>query len=47
MPLHITGGEFRNRKLDSVSGNSARPTSSFVRNAMFNILGDKVTDANA
>lgn len=42
MALHITAGEFRGRKIESIPGTSARPTSSSVRNAVFNILGDSV-----
>ncbi|MCP4633832.1 MAG: 16S rRNA (guanine(966)-N(2))-methyltransferase RsmD [candidate division Zixibacteria bacterium] len=46
MSIRITSGEFRGRKIASVNGLSARPTSSAVRNAIFNILGDRIIDAN-
>ncbi|PJA28749.1 MAG: 16S rRNA (guanine(966)-N(2))-methyltransferase RsmD [candidate division Zixibacteria bacterium CG_4_9_14_3_um_filter_46_8] len=47
MALYLTGGEFRGHKLESVPGLSTRPTSASVRNAIFNILGDKVVGATA
>ncbi|MBD3169870.1 MAG: 16S rRNA (guanine(966)-N(2))-methyltransferase RsmD [candidate division Zixibacteria bacterium] len=43
--VRVTGGEFKGRILNTVTGLSARPTSSAVRNAMFNILGDYVPEA--
>lgn len=46
MTVRITSGEFRGRKIGSVPGLSARPTSASVRNAVFNILGDKIINAS-
>lgn len=38
--LRITGGRLRNRTISIVPGNDARYTSSKVREALFNIIGD-------
>ena len=38
--MRIIAGDFRGRKLISPKGNSVRPTSDRVREAIFNILGD-------
>ena len=41
--MRIIAGDFRGRNLISPKGNSVRPTSDRVREAIFNILGD-ITD---
>ncbi len=47
--LKIAGGEHRGRKLKSVPGETTRPTSAMVREALFNIVGprrpERVLDA--
>jgi 16S rRNA (guanine966-N2)-methyltransferase len=42
----ITAGEWRGRKIETPAGHSTRPTSSKVREALFNILGDRVEGAS-
>ena len=44
--MRITGGSSRGRVLASVKGLNIRPTSSKVREAIFNILGNDITDKN-
>lgn len=46
MTLKLTGGKERGRSIPSPRGRLARPTSSKIRQALFNILGDLVLDAN-
>lgn len=41
----ITAGAWRGRVLDTPRGREVRPTTSMVRQAMFNILGEAVVDA--
>lgn len=41
--MRITGGELRGRTLASVNGQSIRPTSSKVRQAVFNIIGHDIS----
>ena len=43
--LRIVGGEFGGRVLRAPKGTQTRPTSMRVREALFNILGDRVHDA--
>ena len=43
--LRITGGEARGTPLVEPRGMRLRPTSGLVREALFNILGDRVIDA--
>jgi 16S rRNA (guanine966-N2)-methyltransferase len=43
--LRIIGGKFKGRKLRSVRGTATRPTSDRTREAIFNIIGDKVCGA--
>jgi 16S rRNA (guanine966-N2)-methyltransferase len=43
--MRIISGDFRGRKLIQIKGNDIRPTSDRVREAVFNILGQKVRDA--
>jgi len=43
--VRITGGSLRGRTLRTISGQTVRPTSDKVRQALFNILGERVTDA--
>ncbi len=45
MAVHITGGDFGGRRLETLSGLSARPTSSSVRKAIFSILGGSIIGA--
>ena len=46
MTIRITGGEARGRGVASPKGQVARPTSSKIRKALFNILGAKIVKAN-
>ncbi|MCA9804285.1 MAG: 16S rRNA (guanine(966)-N(2))-methyltransferase RsmD [Cyanobacteria bacterium HKST-UBA02] len=46
MTLRVTGGEARGRVVSSPRGREARPTSSKIRQAIFNILGTRVVDAS-
>jgi len=46
MSLRITGGEARGRSITSPRGLDVRPTSSKIRQALFNILAGKIVDAN-
>lgn len=41
----ITGGKFKGRRLFSPKNQHTRPTSSIVRQALFNICRDKIEDA--
>lgn len=43
--MRITGGIGRGRRLKVPSGSRVRPTSDKVKQALFNILGDRVVDA--
>lgn len=43
--MRIIGGEGRGRKLKAPKGFTTRPTTDRVKEAVFNILGDKVVDA--
>ena len=45
MSLRITGGEARGRSIASPRGRDVRPTSSKIRQALFNILGNKIKGA--
>ncbi len=40
--IRITGGEFRGRKIKSPPGSSSRPTLDTVREALFNIIGNRL-----
>lgn len=44
--MRIIGGRLRGRKLQTFKGSQVRPTADRVREALFNILGDKFADAN-
>jgi len=44
--MRIIGGIHRGRKIKSVKGMSTRPTTDFVREALFNILSDRVVDSH-
>ncbi|HEY9754476.1 MAG TPA: 16S rRNA (guanine(966)-N(2))-methyltransferase RsmD [Oculatellaceae cyanobacterium] len=44
--MRITGGQARGRTVTSPAGLTVRPTASKVRQALFNILGARVTGAN-
>lgn len=41
----ITAGEWRGRVIDTPRGHSVRPTRSMVREALFNVLGERVVGA--
>jgi 16S rRNA (guanine966-N2)-methyltransferase len=41
--MRITGGELNGRVLATLSGMNIRPTSSKVRQAVFNIIGNDIT----
>jgi 16S rRNA (guanine966-N2)-methyltransferase len=43
--MRISAGEHRGRRLQSVKGNITRPTSDLLRQAVFNVLGDRIHDA--
>ena len=43
--MRVTGGSERGRQLKVPSGSSVRPTSDKVKQALFNILGERVTGA--
>lgn len=43
--MRITGGTLRGRTLKTPTDRSVRPTSDKVRQALFNILGERVVDA--
>jgi 16S rRNA (guanine966-N2)-methyltransferase len=45
MSLRITGGEARGRSIECPPGIKVRPTSSKIRQALFNILGGRVAEA--
>src|SRR5512135_2699607 len=44
--MRVTGGIGRGQRLKVPSGSRVRPTSDKVKQALFNILGDMVIDAN-
>jgi 16S rRNA (guanine966-N2)-methyltransferase len=41
----ITAGSWRGRLIDTPTGQSVRPTTALVRQALFNILGERITGA--
>jgi 16S rRNA (guanine966-N2)-methyltransferase len=43
--IRISGGRFRGRQLYCAQGKSIRPTTSFVRESLFSILGPRIIDA--
>jgi 16S rRNA (guanine966-N2)-methyltransferase len=43
--MRVTGGIGRGRRLKAPSGSHVRPTSDKVKQALFNILGEKVVDS--
>jgi 16S rRNA (guanine966-N2)-methyltransferase len=43
--MRISGGTYRGRILTSPKGDRTRPTSDLLRQAMFNVLGDRIRDA--
>jgi 16S rRNA (guanine966-N2)-methyltransferase len=43
--MRVTGGTGRGRRLKAPAGSRVRPTSDKVKQALFNILGEKVLDA--
>ena len=45
MTIRIIGGELRGRKLVTVPGQQTRPTADRVREAIFNILGGRISNA--
>jgi 16S rRNA (guanine966-N2)-methyltransferase len=46
MPLRVIAGEIKGRRLRTVSGLRTRPTADRTREAIFNILGSTVRQAN-
>ncbi len=44
--LRLTGGTLRSRSVRTPSGRAVRPTPARVKEALFSILADRVTDAN-
>ncbi len=44
--MRVTGGTGRGRRLKAPAGSRVRPTSDKVKQALFNILGDRVADAS-
>ena len=45
MSLRIVAGEFRGRRIEAPPGRSTRPTRAQVREAWFNVLGERVVGA--
>lgn len=45
MSLRIVAGEFRGRRIEAPPGRSTRPTREEVREAWFNVLGERVVGA--
>ena len=43
--MRIIGGKFKGKKLHYIKSNTTRPTRDMVREAVFNILGTRVRDA--
>ena len=43
--MRVTGGIGRGRRLKAPAGSRVRPTSDKVKQALFNILGERVVDA--
>ena len=43
--LKITGGEYRSRDVECPKGKLVRPTTSYARESIFNILGPQIVDA--
>lgn len=43
--IKVTGGYLKGRYITSIEGENTRPTSSKVREAIFNIIGNKIEDA--
>ena len=43
--MRVIGGEFRSRRLKSVSGDSSRPTPDRLRETLFDILGERILGA--
>lgn len=44
--MRIISGQFKGRKLKTLDGMNTRPTADRVKESLFNILGNKVYDAN-
>ncbi len=44
--MRVTGGTGRGRRLKAPAGSRVRPTSDKVKQALFNILGERVVDAS-
>lgn len=43
--MRISAGEHRGRRLQSTKGRATRPTSDLLRQAVFNVLGDRILGA--
>jgi len=46
MPLHVTSGAAKGRKLKDVPGDTTRPVTDMVKQALFNILAGDVQESN-
>ena len=42
--MRISGGDFRGRRLANITGRSIRPTPEHIREAIFNIIGQDLSD---
>ncbi len=45
MPLHVTSGTAKGRRLKDVPGDSTRPVTDMVKQALFNIIGGDVQES--
>lgn len=43
--IRITGGQFRGREITCPKGQAVRPSTSFMRESLFNILGSRIIEA--
>jgi 16S rRNA (guanine966-N2)-methyltransferase len=46
MPLHVTSGTAKGRRLKDVPGDTTRPVTDMVKQALFNIIAGDVADSN-
>ncbi|MCL2850811.1 MAG: 16S rRNA (guanine(966)-N(2))-methyltransferase RsmD [Firmicutes bacterium] len=44
--MQIIGGKFRGKKIQFISSNETRPTTSRVRESIFNIIGSRIREAH-
>lgn len=45
MPLHVTSGTAKGRRLKDVPGDTTRPVTDMVKQALFNIIGGDIQDS--